>query len=130
MTASRSHKIWNSDDGILHIAGGKYTTYRRMSEEAADIVCREIAPALAPVHRAAETPFVPVEREIGDAMEQHLGDYLYVSTYLGYERRWDADSLEQVARSLGGKRGWNDARVTQEIATITARSAEPSRTSL
>jgi glycerol-3-phosphate dehydrogenase len=113
--ASRDHRIWNAEDGILHIAGGKYTTYRLMSQEASDLVCQEIAPELARVHRTAETPFRPVEREIGDLMEQHLEDYLFVSTYLGYEQRLEHDSLLPFAQALARKRGWDQARVDAEI---------------
>lgn len=121
-SASRGHRIWNSSEGILHIAGGKYTTYRHMSEEASDLVCHEIAPALRLVHRTAQTPFPRVEREIGESMEQHLSDYLFVSTYLGYERRWDAESLRPIAESLGCQRGWNESRVREEVNGIIERS--------
>jgi glycerol-3-phosphate dehydrogenase len=55
--ASREHRIWNSPEGVLHILGGKYTTYRLVSEEAADLICREIAPELVSVHLTAQTPF-------------------------------------------------------------------------
>lgn len=37
-SASRSHKIWLTGDNILKITGGKYTTYRSMSEEGADLL--------------------------------------------------------------------------------------------
>ena len=121
-SASRGHRIWNSPDGVLHIAGGKYTTYRQMSEEASDLVCQEIAPKLASVHRTAQTPFPPVDREIGDAMEQHLSDYLFVSTYLGYEQRWDPESLQPIAESLGHARGWNESRMQQEVNAIIEMS--------
>jgi glycerol-3-phosphate dehydrogenase len=117
-SATREHRIWNSEDGILHIAGGKYTTYRRMSEEAGDLVCREIAPGLATLHVTAESSFAPAEREIGDALEQHLWDYLFVTTYLGYERRWDAESLMPYAEALGCKRGWGKDRVQKEVDAI------------
>jgi glycerol-3-phosphate dehydrogenase len=123
-SATREHRIWNSDDGILHIAGGKYTTYRLMSEEASDLVCREIAPQLARLHFTAERPFASSEREIGDALEQHLWDYLYVSTYLGYERHWDVESLMPFAEALGRKRGWEKDRVRQEVDAII-ESSEP-----
>jgi glycerol-3-phosphate dehydrogenase len=116
--ASRDHRIWNSTDGVLHIAGGKYTTYRLMSQEAGDLACREIAPQLETVHRTAETPFAAVEREIGDQLEQHLGDYLYVSTYLGYEQRWDRESLLPFARALAAKRGWDQGRVDAELNAV------------
>jgi glycerol-3-phosphate dehydrogenase len=119
-SVSRDHKIWNSQDGVLHIAGGKYTTYRLMSEEAADLVCREIAPELEAVHRTAQTPFPHVDRAIGDALEQHLSDYFFVSTYLGYERRWDTEALLPYANELGQKLGWSDAQVREEINDIAA----------
>ncbi|HTA69223.1 MAG TPA: glycerol-3-phosphate dehydrogenase/oxidase [Bryobacteraceae bacterium] len=121
-SASREHRIWNSEDGILHVAGGKYTTYRRMSEEAGDLVCREIAPGLASLHVTAERPFAPAEREIGDALEQRLWDYLFVTTYLGYERSWDAESLMPYAEALGSKRGWGMERVRKEVDAIIEAS--------
>jgi glycerol-3-phosphate dehydrogenase len=117
-SATREHRIWNSEDGILHIAGGKYTTYRLMSEEASDLVCREIAPKLARLHVTAEHAFVPVERDIGDALEQRLWDFFFVSTYLGYERRWDVESLMPYAEALGRRRGWEKDRVRREVDAI------------
>jgi len=44
---SRQHKIWFGADGLLHISGGKYTTYRLMSEEAATMLAGQVAPHLA-----------------------------------------------------------------------------------
>jgi glycerol-3-phosphate dehydrogenase len=121
-SATREYRIWNSDDGILHIAGGKYTTYRLMSEEASDLVCREIAPELTGLHLTAEHPFETVEREIGDALEQRLWDFFFVSTYLGYERRWDVVSLMPYAEELGQKRGWQKERVRSEVDAIIQSS--------
>ncbi len=121
-SASRDHRIWNSTDGILRIAGGKYTTYRLMSEQASDLVCQEIAPELAAVHLTAETPFATAEHEIGDQMEQHLADYLFVSTYQGYERRWDVESLLPYATALARKRGWDETRVHAEVNAIIEKS--------
>lgn len=117
-SVSRGHKIWNSPDGILHIAGGKYTTFRAMSEEAGDLVCREVAPALVAIHRTAHTPFESSDRANGDAMEQHLRDYLSVSTYLGYERRWDEASLMPYAEALATKLGWDELRKREEVAHV------------
>ncbi len=121
-SASREHRIWNSKDGVLHIAGGKYTTYRLMSEEASDLLASEIAPALARVHLTAQARIEARDCEIGDAMEQHLSDYLFVSTYLGYEKRWDFASLLPYAEALGQKRGWEEARVHAEVNAILEAS--------
>jgi len=139
-SASREHRIWNAEDGIVHISGGKYTTYRSMSAEAADLVARDVMPELVDTHVTAETPIngnsreavaVMLERYPREAvrhygvltpefqktiggrviagldefetaqlhwarrheLSQKLSDFLYVSTYLGYERRWSADAL-------------------------------------
>ena len=53
--ATREHHIYRDARGIIRITGGKYTTYRAMSEEAADLVTAEIAPGLRDVHLTAET---------------------------------------------------------------------------
>lgn len=44
--ASREHHISYAEDGALHITGGKYTTYRLMSAEAADMLSQELCLAL------------------------------------------------------------------------------------
>lgn len=54
--ATREHHIFLDAKGILRITGGKFTTYRLMSEEAADLIAAAIAPALGEVHATAETP--------------------------------------------------------------------------
>ncbi len=53
--ATREHHIYLDPQGIIRITGGKYTTYRVMSEEAADLVASEVAPQLRYVHRTAQT---------------------------------------------------------------------------
>ncbi len=53
--ATREHHIYRDAPGIVRITGGKYTTYRAMSQEAADLVTAEIAPELKGVHRTAQT---------------------------------------------------------------------------
>jgi glycerol-3-phosphate dehydrogenase len=54
--ATREHHIYRDPQGIIRITGGKYTTYRSMSEEAADLVTAELAPGLQTVHLTAKTP--------------------------------------------------------------------------
>lgn len=53
--ATREHHIYRDAQGIIRITGGKYTTYRAMSEEAADLVTAEVAPGLRNVHLTART---------------------------------------------------------------------------
>jgi glycerol-3-phosphate dehydrogenase len=126
--ASRGHRIWNSVDGVLHVSGGKYTTYRAMSEEAVD----KIAPELAHIHETATTPLGGNSRErIGELlasapgariafaveheMAQRLPDLMFVSTYWGYEARWTKDTLAPYAAEMGKRLGWDPDRMRQEI---------------
>jgi glycerol-3-phosphate dehydrogenase len=53
--ATREHHIYRDPEGIVRITGGKYTTYRSMSEEAGDMVTADVAPALRGVHLTATT---------------------------------------------------------------------------
>ncbi len=132
---SREHRIWNSAEGILHVAGGKYTTYRAMSEQAADLAAREIAPELAPLHLTAEAAF-PIEDAPHDSderirtaverdMARHLGDLMFVSTYWGYEQQWTRERLEPYARSMGSVLGWDEPRVRAEIDSVLCQTALP-----
>lgn len=41
----REHEVWEDPNGLLSIAGGKLTTYRRMAAEAVDAVARQLARA-------------------------------------------------------------------------------------
>jgi glycerol-3-phosphate dehydrogenase len=39
---SRTHRIFESDSGLVSIAGGKLTTYRKMAEELVDLACEKL----------------------------------------------------------------------------------------
>ncbi|HUJ04141.1 MAG TPA: glycerol-3-phosphate dehydrogenase/oxidase [Rhizomicrobium sp.] len=53
--ATREHRIFYDPNGILRITGGKFTTYRAMAEEAADLLTAKVAPHLKDIHATAET---------------------------------------------------------------------------
>ena len=109
-STSREHKIWETADGILHIGGGKYTTYRAMSEELVDTLLRDLAPGRAYPCKTAQTPLqvpqLPQDRgeRVRMAVEREyarkLTDLLYVSTYWGYERTLSADWTEPLEREM------------------------------
>ena len=52
---SREHRIWADERGMVHVSGGKYTTYRAMSEEAVDLLCSAHFPTIAATHVTADT---------------------------------------------------------------------------
>jgi glycerol-3-phosphate dehydrogenase len=53
--ASRDHRI-SMEDGVVKIAGGKYTTYRSMSAEAVDLLAKDLAPELVGLPTTAAQP--------------------------------------------------------------------------
>jgi len=71
---SREHRIWSSPEGVLRIAGGKYTTYRKMSEEAAEALVGEMAPELAGLCRTAEVPLGGNSTEALTELRDSLGE--------------------------------------------------------
>jgi glycerol-3-phosphate dehydrogenase len=125
---SREHKIWASGDGVLHVSGGKYTTYRAMSEELADLLLRDLAPgrefpcvtATTPLEIPArpEDPARVVDVAVRREYAQRLSDVLHVSTYWGHERRLDRAWLEPVARDMAGPLGWDEARIAREVDEV------------
>jgi glycerol-3-phosphate dehydrogenase len=123
--ATREHRIWNDSQGVLHIAGGKFTTYRRMSEEAADLVAAGIAPPLRGLHLTAATPIPEAPRESYARFERRLTDFLFISTRIGYERRWTRDALLPYADEMGARLGWNAETRQREIERALAFAALP-----
>jgi len=87
-STSREHEIIREPDGVVTVAGGKLTTYRRMAEEVVDVVVerlrdagveRPIGPCLTRTRplpgtgpTPAATPAMLGEHELGADVEQHL----------------------------------------------------------
>ena len=129
-STSREHRIWRTDDGIVHIAGGKYTTYRAMSEELVDGLLADLAPGQTLPSRTAEVPFnippIPAEPDARVAMAverefaRKLADVLYISTYWGHERRLERSWLLSIAGRMGSLLGWGESRIQAEVSELLA----------
>jgi glycerol-3-phosphate dehydrogenase len=127
-SSSREHRIWYSQYGVLHIAGGKYTTYRAMSEQACDLLLGEIAPSLVGKCFTASTPLgadpaagliaSPVARAVYHEMARRLSDLMFVSTYWGYEKKWTPDTLRPIAEEMAGYLAWDRSTIKQEIEHV------------
>jgi len=119
--ASRSHRIWMNGDGILKIAGGKYTTYRSMAEEACDLLFADLVGRCC----TAEEKLGNAVEGVSDAgmirhavvheMAMRLPDVLYSTTYWGHENRVSRDFLTPLAKKMGELLGWNESRIEEEI---------------
>ncbi|MCC6589962.1 MAG: glycerol-3-phosphate dehydrogenase/oxidase [Bryobacterales bacterium] len=122
--ASRSHKIW-IENGILKIAGGKYTTYRSMSEEAVDLLeprwkgqCRTAQVPLGGDHPRVLTEPDPatIDWAIDREMARSLPDVIYISTYWGHEHLLTASLLRPIAEQMAARLNWTPAQTQSEIA--------------
>jgi glycerol-3-phosphate dehydrogenase len=127
-STSREHRFWETADGMLHISGGKYTTYREMSEELVDTLLQELIPGRHLPCRTAEValdvvvPPKEMQARVRMAVEREyamrLQDVLYVSTYWGHERRPELTWLEPVAREMGSLLGWSEERIEEELRSV------------
>ena len=127
---SREHRIWNDPERVLHIAGGKYTTFRAMSEHAVDMLARELAPALEGLHPTRTTPLPPTARTgtpAGFAMEcemaRRLSDVLLISTYAGYQG--DTRARDEALAEMSGRLGWDRARQSEELEALDRLAGVP-----
>lgn len=129
-STSREHRIWETAGGTLHIAGGKYTTYRSMSEELVDILVQELRPGRSLPCRTAQLrlnvvvppkdPFARVRLAVEREFARRLADLVYVSTYWGHERHMTLEWLGPLAREMGAMLGWGPARTYSEIEEVAA----------
>jgi len=77
---SRDHVINVSDSKMISIAGGKWTTYRKMAEDVVDAAIKMNLQDIGKPNRACQTKVLPL---IGG---EHPDPYFYVSIAQGYDR--------------------------------------------
>jgi len=106
--ASREHRIWKDGAGIVHVAGGKYTTYRVMSAEAADLV-------LPAGSRTATTP-------LGGNTPEHINDLLASATRLAAEHALSPNEATFAGRNYGAQ--------TPNLLALLPEQAPPGLTRL
>ena len=147
---SRRHRVSDSHDGVIHITGGKWTTYRQMAEDTVDAL-RPYLPGLAKVrtkHMALHgvgdwRPSSELERHLfarygEDAADvvalvaeyPHLGDPMIAGQpYVGAEfvhavRHEMALTLEDLL-TRRTRAHLHDARTTAAAATDIAQLVAP-----
>ncbi len=68
---SRRHRITDSGDGVVHVTGGKWTTYRKMAQDAVDAL-KPYFSNLGRVRTKSLRLYGTGAWRPGDAVEQHL----------------------------------------------------------
>ncbi len=137
---SREHEIWHNSDGVVFVAGGKYTTFRPMSAEIADFAFpgTKAGDSKQPLSKAEEykargqggKPLwgrfteEDVRWALSNQVPLTLEDVVFRRTPLwtqgpGLERR----ILERVADLCAAALGWDSARRGAEIKATEAKLA-------
>jgi len=106
--ASREHRIWKDDAGVVHVAGGKYTTYRVMSAEAADLI-------LSAESSTAATP-------LGGNTAESVNDLIASATTLASRYALTRDEATVAIRHYGVQ--------TPNLLALLSETAAPGLTRL
>jgi len=77
---SRRHRVRTADDGVVHVTGGKWTTYRLMAEHTVDEVARQLPGT--PRCRTKSLPLLgaptSTERTVVPGIAPALGEHLAI----------------------------------------------------
>ena len=105
---SRKDEVFTSDSGLISIAGGKLTGYRKMAEKIVDVICSE----LGVKSKSITEKLVLSGGNVGGSknMKQFIEEQIEQGLKLGIERK--------EARKLSELYGSNVKRVFEIIDTI------------
>jgi len=103
---SREHRIWKAPGGVVHVAGGKYTTYRAMSEEAADLI--------------SSVPSTTADKPLGGNSKQQIDALLGSVPEIAARHSLTAQEAEHLVRNYGVQ--------TPNLLTYLPQSARPALT--
>ncbi|MFP6663010.1 MAG: glycerol-3-phosphate dehydrogenase/oxidase [Deltaproteobacteria bacterium] len=137
---SRKDEVLIEPNGLLSIAGGKLTTYRKMAERVVDAVVERLEPGAKPCRTAkvplveGETPVPMVRTSLSAAeIEYAIDEECAISVVDVLERRARANlfagdnglgATEAVAAALAARQSWSDEQIENEIQAYRARVAE------
>jgi len=111
-------------DGLISVAGTKYTTARAVAERIVDRVCARLGRQLRCASMLTPLPQVALD---GDALLRHaarhemvqtLGDAVKRRTPLGVLGRPDKAQLAHAAAVVGAELGWPVARQAAEVDAL------------
>lgn len=96
--ASRDARIWVGTDGIVNIAGGKYTTYRVMASAAARLVYRELKIRLQQKEFTATQPLGALSPAVENEKEKNRisREFGLEESQINYLARLYGDQLEEM----------------------------------
>ena len=118
----REERIDDRIDGLITVAGTKYTTARAVAERVTNLVFAKLGRAAVPCRTAAmPLPYkssVELVDAARDEMVVTLADAVIRRTPMGALGCPDEAELTQAATTVGAELGWSPERIQQEIADV------------
>ena len=118
----RHERIDDRIDGLITVAGTKYTTARAVAERVTNLVFKKLGREGVPCRTAAAPlPFkgsVDLVEAVRDEMVVTLADAVIRRTPMGALGCPDESELTQAAATVGAELGWSPERMQQEIADV------------
>jgi len=111
-TRSREHRLVRHTPNFLSVAGGKYTTFRLIAEQAVNEITR--VPC-----QTATTPWPVCQRDpLTDEMAMTVSDYMRRRTHLALSRQ--GGDAEGISHQLATHLGWSDVQRRTSLAEYLA----------
>ncbi|MCM3668245.1 glycerol-3-phosphate dehydrogenase/oxidase [Mesobacillus maritimus] len=97
---SRKDEVWESNSGLITIAGGKLTGYRKMAEMIVDLLAAKFKAEQGREVPACKTKHLPISGgNVGGAAQ--FGSYVANQIQKGVDLGLTKDEAEQLARTYG-----------------------------
>jgi glycerol-3-phosphate dehydrogenase len=115
-------RVVDRHNGLITVAGTKYTTSRAVAQRVTDLVFQKLGRAPAPCQTAViPLPYKPVVEladSVRDEMVVTLADAVVRRTPLGALGLPGDAELARAAAIVGSELGWSPERTQQEIADV------------
>lgn len=97
---SRKDEIWQSESGIITIAGGKLTGYRKMAEEIVDLVVKQFEVEYSRTYRKCVTKKLPISGG-GLNGSKYFEEFVERKTAVGQALGLSVEEAERLTRFYG-----------------------------
>ncbi len=116
---SREHTIWAACDNLSFVAGGKYTTYRKISEEAVDFILKKMPFEVAMSFKPSDTK-KPLNPKISQPLYERAQDR---SKKLSEQYQVDEKTVGYLLARYGDESEEILKKIHNEYSMYTAKEA-------
>lgn len=97
---SRKDEIWESDSGLITIAGGKLTGYRKMAKTTVDLLSGKLAQQSNKTYPASRTKGMPISGgDVGGS--RNFSDYIKQHVQMGVDSGLAAKDAKEILAMYG-----------------------------